>query len=147
MSGHQYWRDETVYRGQEKSGFHWLGQKLHPSAFNRIASAFFVRHEASEKENWNVAKPRIQRSLARKITASLVWHVDIEQHDVRLELQRSGQSAEGFIDDHHFVFARIFEDHARKPRKVLIVIYNQDPSLAHPLIRSKACAVMGCGNY
>lgn len=86
MSGPHYRRRETVYRGQEESRFHGLGQEFHPSAFNRIASAFFVRDEAGEKKNWNIAKSRIQRCLAREITASLTWHIDIKQHDVRPEL-------------------------------------------------------------
>jgi hypothetical protein len=131
ISGRHYRRGETVYRGEKESGFHGLRQKFHPSAFYRTASAFFVRDEASEKENWNIAESRIQRSLPREIAASFAWHIDIEQHDVRLELQRSREGAKGFINDHHFVLARIFQDHAGEARKVLVIVHDQNAPLAH----------------
>jgi hypothetical protein len=115
---------EAVYGSEEERGFDRLGQKFHPSALNRIATAFFVRDEASEKENGNIPKSRIRRSLACEIAASFAWHVDIEQHDIRPELHGSGQGAKGFVNDHHFVLARIFEDHPGQARKVRIIIHN-----------------------
>lgn len=39
------------------------------------------------------------------------------------------------------------EDHAGEPRKIDIGIYNQDTSLSHACVTSRARAVMARGNY
>src|ERR1700686_2218319 len=136
ISGHHDRRCEVAYRGEEERRFHGLGQEFHPSALQRTLSRFLTAHESGEKENGNFPKTRIQRGLARDITTALAWHIDIEQHDRRPELQRSGERASGFIHDHHFVLAGVLKDHAGEPRKIYIVIHNQYTPLAHACIRA-----------
>jgi hypothetical protein len=135
-SGRHDRRSETAYRGEKERRFHRLGQKFHPSSLQRIGSRFLMANEPGQKKNGNIPKAQITRCFARKIPAVLPRHIDIEQHDVGPELQRSGQSTNGFVHDHHFILAGVLKDHAGEPRKIYVVIHNQHTSLAHACLRA-----------
>lgn len=92
--------------------------------------------EPGQKKNGNVPKARIHCCFARKITAVLTRHIDIKQHDVGPEPQRSGQSTNGFIHDHYFILAGVLKDQAGEPRKIYVVIHNQNTCLAHVSLRA-----------
>src|SRR5205823_9997624 len=107
----------------------------------RTFSRFRLADEPREKENRNFPQARIRRRLAREIAATFAWHIDIEQHNGRPELQRSRERARGFIHDHHFVLAGVLEDHAGEPRKIYIVIHNQHTVFAHAYIGARRMQV------